>query len=423
MSRSLRHRPRALVCVAATLFAGTVPAFAQDYGDLSGKTLILAGDVRVAGVDGERSWLDGGFGKTRFGPRDGDFTVRPRAVEADAILHPAISWSLDAILALVAQDGQEQPVDISEAYVSWRRSPHGAFRFAARAGYFWPPISQEHSGAEWQVSETITPSAINSWVGEEVKVAAVEATASLPLGGHRAYATLAVFGANDTSGTLLSFRGWALHDEKATWFSEQALPPLAGFMARVQAPRTRPARELDDRPGWYARLAWSPLESVGLNAFYYDNRGDPTVVDAALQWGWRTRFANLGARWQVSSRTKLTAQAMTGSTRMGYPRPDRLWVDTQFRSAFLLATRTTGWGSVSARAEAFGTRGRGSVLDAATSEDGWAATLAARRPLGEHATVLIEALHVASTRPERTRLGDAAHQPQTLVQLALRVRN
>lgn len=255
---------------------------------------------------GERSWLDGGFGKTRFGPDDRDFTVLPRAVEADAIWHPAITWSLDATLAVVAQDGQEKPVDLSEAYLSWRRSPHGDFRLGVRAGYFWPPISQEHSGPEWQVTDTITPSAINSWVGEEVKVAGLEATASLPLGGHRAYATVALFGANDTAGTLLSFRGWALHDEKATFFSEQALPPLDDFMRDAQASRTRPAKELDNRPGWYARLAWSPVDGVALYAFYYDNRGDPEAVDDYLQWGWRTRFANLGAKIDVAPRTRLT---------------------------------------------------------------------------------------------------------------------
>ena len=80
--------------------------------------------------------------------------------------------------------------------------------------------------------------------------------------------------------------------------------------------------------------------------------------------------------------TELTAQAMTGTTRMGYRMAGKLWVDTRFRSAFLLATRTMPWGSVSARAEAFGARGRGSVLGATTSEDGWAGTLAARRPIG-----------------------------------------
>lgn len=114
---------------------------------------------------------------------------------------------------------------------------------------------------------------------------------------------------------------------------------------------------------------------------------------------------------------------MTGSTRMGYPMPDRLWVNTQFRSAFVLATQSTGWGSVSARAEAFGTRGRGSVLDAATGEDGWAGTLAARRPIGDHAVVLVEALHVDSDRKDRVRIGEAANQSQTLVQIALRLRN
>lgn len=396
--------------------AGWGSAKAQDYGDPSGKPLTLAGDARIVLADGERSWIDGGFGKTRYGPHKEP--VRP--VELDAVWKPAISWTLDATVAVIAQDGQDKPVDLSEAYLGWRRPPHGAFRFSARAGYFWPAISLEHSGPEWRVTETITPSAINSWVGEEVKVAGVEATASLPVAGHRAHATVALFGADDTAGTLLAFRGWALHDEKVTLFSKQQLPPLDSFMQYAQAKQTRPAEELDHRPGWYARLAWSPNDRLALNAFYYDNRGNPAAVNAGLQWGWRTRFADIGATWQAG-RLKLTAQALSGTTQMGFPMPSKLWVDTQFRSAFLLATRQTGWGSVSLRGEAFGTRGHGSVLGAATSEDGWAATLAARHPIGKHLTVLIEGLHVESDRAERARIGDPAHQRQNQIQLALRL--
>jgi hypothetical protein len=285
----------------------------------------------------------------------------------------------------------------------------------------WPPVSLEHSGPAWSVTETITPSAINSWIGEEVKPVAAEATASLPMGSGRIYATAAVFGWNDTAGTLLTFRGWALHDQKATLYSQQPLPPLNAFMTFAQAPRSRPVIELDDRPGFYGKLGWSNPK-FALAVFYYDNRGDPEAVDNDLQWGWRTRFGNVSLQLRPDKRTTLTSQVMVGTTRMGFPENGRLWIDTRFASAFLLATRRLdGHASLSVRAEAFGTRGRGSEVGDESSENGWAATLAGRYTASDHVTLLGEVLHIDSDRPERSRIGSSPAQRQTVVQFSTRL--
>jgi len=401
-------------------------ARAQDYGDASGKPVTAVVDLRLTGADGERSWLEGGFGKARFGAdgaSGGDgWRVRARGVAADLVWKPELSWSVGGTLAVTAQQGQEHPVDLSEAFLSWRRGPHGAARLSGRLGLFWPPVSLEHSGPAWSVSETITPSAINSWIGEEVKMGAAEGTVSLPMGDGRLAATVALFGFNDTAGTLLAFRGWALHDEKATAFGHQPLPALGTFMQDVQAQRSRPLIELDDRPGFYASLRWSSAGPLKLQAFYYDNRGDPEAVDADLQWGWRTRFGNIGAVLQLDQRTRFTSQAMIGSTEMGFLQDGKIWVDTRFRSAFLLATRTIGSASsVSGRIEGFGSTGRGSILAADDSEDGWAATLAGRHVIGGHVTVLGEILHIESMRDARRRDGIAPRQRQTVIQLAARL--
>ena len=107
---------------------------------------------------------------------------------------------------------------------------------------------------------------------------------------------------------------------------------------------------------------------------------------------------------------------------MGYPIGGERWVDTRFRSAFALVTRTVRDGSVSARVEVFGTRAHGSVTGAEDSEDGWAATLAARRNFSEHFSVLAELLHVRSKRDARLRDGLSPDQQQNVAQLSLRVR-
>ncbi|MFD1610815.1 hypothetical protein ACFSCW_03255 [Sphingomonas tabacisoli] len=398
-------------------------AAAQSYDENpSGHALYVLLDGRLTASDGEPAWLPGGFGKARFGGgQNGDTRFRARPVEANVVWQPRLTWSLDATIAVTAQQGQEHPVDLSEAYLSYRHDPVGPWRASARLGLMWPPVSLEHSGPAWSVTDTISPSAINAWIGEEVKAAAAEASLSRKLGEGRVTGTVALFGFNDTAGTLLAFRGWALHDEKATAFGQQPLPPLDAFMQTAQAPKTRPVIELDNRPGFYAKLGWSGAKA-NVAAFYYDNRGDPEAVDEYLQWGWRTRFANLSVRLDPDPNTTIRAQAMTGSTRMGYSMNGRIWVDTGFRSAFLMATRQVAHSAnISGRIEAFGTRGRGSVLGSQTSEDGWAGTLAAKRGFGDHVMVLAELLHVESRRDDRARIGLAPRQRQTVAQLAVRV--
>ncbi|MEP9360270.1 hypothetical protein [Sphingomonas sp. KR3-1] len=402
----------------AALVATTAPAHAQMF---SSEAISVTGDARIVAADGETSWLEGGLGKTRFDGTDSrELQAEPRLAEADLIWQPRFSWALSGTVVAIAQQGQEHAVDLSEAVVTFKPMVSGPAKLSVRAGLYWPAISLEHSGAAWVVTDTITPSAVNSWVGEEIKTGGVEATVTAPIGGQRIAATFGMFGLNDTSGTLLAFRGWALHDEKATAFGTQPLPPLSGMAAAVQAPATRPMIEIDNRPGWYAKLGWSPTSSLELQAFHYDNRGDPEAVTDTLQWGWRTRFDNLGAVFTAGPLT-LKAQAMGGRTEMGFPMAGRIWVDTKFRAAYLLETWRFARGSVSARLDAFGTRGRGSMLGALSAEDGWAVTLAARREIGRHLSLLAELLHVDSRRDYRAALGLAARQRQNQFQLALRV--
>ncbi|HEX4695965.1 hypothetical protein [Sphingomonas sp.] len=408
---------------AVALVASPLPALAQSATELfTPETVAANGYVRIVGTDGETSWLDDGYGKTRFDAASArNFRLDPEAVEADVVWTPRFTWGLSGTVVAIAQQGQENVVDLSEAYLTYKPLLAGGTKLNVRAGLFWPPVSLEHTGPEWRVRDTITPSAIGSWIGEEVKVGGVEANVTRTIGAQRLSGTFAIFGLNDTAGTLLAFRGWALHDEKAVAFGTQPLPPLNPFFAAdVQATRTRPAIELDNRPGWYAKLGWTPTPWLDLQAVHYDNRGNPEAVTPTLQWGWRTRFDTLGTvlslgDWQVR------AQGMSGRTMMGFPEGDRLWVDTRFRSGYVMTTRNFGRGSASLRAEAFSTTSLGSELGRDWSENGWALTAAARRDIGKTWTVLVEALHVDSRKDARASVGLTPDQDQTQVQLALRV--
>src|SRR4029453_8098173 len=118
----------------------------------------------------------------------------------------------------------------------------------------------EHEGPDWHVADTVTPSAINSWIGEEVRPAAVETTVDARVGSGRLVATAALFAANDPGGTLLALRGWALHDRKTLAFRRQPLPELNEDMEYVQPRFTHPLLDIHPgfavRPGFYGRLAW-----------------------------------------------------------------------------------------------------------------------------------------------------------------------
>jgi len=409
----------------------------EDDGDSGSGTDILSVDTftvildgRVVLADGANSWIDGGFGKTRFdGTGDGDFEFDAHPVEAALIWQPRFTNSFVGNFSAAYQHGhdRDENFDVMEGYLTFIPSRRGNTNFALKAGLYWPEISLEHAtGGAWSTVYTITPSAINSWVGEEVKVIGAEATLYQTVGDMDFSATAGVFGFNDTSGTLLSFRGWALHDVKSTLFGQFELPPLSPFMTIAQEPVTRSILEIDDRPGFYGRVEWRPSSSILLNAFYYDNRGVPEAFTQSLQWGWRTRFWNLGAVVDLGPSTRLLAQGMTGTTLMGFiPNGEtRYWVDTRYSSAYALLTHQIGEIAVSGRFELFETKERGSrMVPAEENEDGWAATLAGRIPVMDLLTLFAEVLHIESERAARaTRLGLSAKESQTVVQAALRFR-
>lgn len=422
MGRGVRLALRA-ACVAALVVATPFAhAAAAETAHEQDANIIAYANLELTGANGESSWLDRGFGKARFGGNGDGFRVRPLVSEAGVVLTPHVNWALGAVISGVYQKDQQHPFALSEAYATYRPLPIGGIRLQVKAGLFWPPISLEHSGPEWAVRDSMTPSAINSWVGEEVKVAGVELGASSVVAGQRLSLTAGLFGDNDTSGTLLAFRGWALHDEKATLFSHQPLPPLNAFMRNVQAPYTDPIERLNERVGFYLKLGWRPPLPFEVQFLHYDNRANPEAVHADLQWGWDTRFDHIGLIVDAAPQLRFIAQAMTGRTRMGFPFNGQIWVDTRFRSAFLLGTWALKRGSVSLRGEAFDTKNSGSRLLAFDDEHGWSAMIAARRRLAPFATLIAEAVHIDSTRDSRLRVGDDPKQKQTIVRLALRLR-
>ena len=398
------------------------PACAGDIELFTRETVTASADLRLVADNGEEPGTTGHFGKLRYGNEGG-----PRFGNADLVWQPKFGWAVSAKLTASYEGGPRSEGGISEAYFTARPRLGGATRASLRVGLLWPPVSLEHTGADWHVADTITPSAINSWIGEEVRPLAAEASAEFNTFGGRVDTTAALFTANDTAGTLLALRGWALHDRKTLVGRREPLPTLSLPISYLQPAYTHPTIYLGQgfarHPGYYLKLGWAPAAPFRIELFHYDNRANPTEFNAELEWGWRTRFEQIASEVRFSPTTRLKVQAMAGRSRMGFANArGTTWVDSHFRSAFGLLAHDFSRGGVALRGEAFSTRQDGGMVTSEDSERGWAATLAAHRGLNHGLSIWIEALHVDSRRTARLREDRIPDQHQDQLQIVLRGR-
>lgn len=379
-------------------------------------------DLRASAANGEPSFRDDGFGKSRFGGAGTDAfhgDLRPAFVALE--WRPHLTWNVGAVVDVIYQPHQERSIDLGQAYLTFKPLPVDGVRFQARAGLFYPPISQENDGTAWTPRTVITPSAIASWVGEETKVAGVEVSALRKVGDQSLGATLGAFGDDDTAGTLLALRGWSLSDYQSQLRGGFNLPPLNSHTAAVQGGETYSLRELDRRVGWYGRLDWRPVPEAALFGLYWNNLGDMTTRSADRQWAWATDFWSLGASWDVNDRTRLLAQAMTGRTAAGWAGGHGRYANARFDAAYLLVERRIGSDTASLRADLFDVHDRARAFFGDTSEHGWASTADWRHPLNRVLDLRLEALYIDSDRPSRIWADEAPAQRQTVLQSSLRL--
>ncbi|MGQ0531788.1 MAG: hypothetical protein ACT4OF_03740 [Caulobacteraceae bacterium] len=392
-----------LLGIAAVSAIRPGAAFAGDGDNLRG---FIEFGVGVA--DGEDSWFERGFGKTRFsGEEDAEGVARGLV-----LWRPQLPWNLNGHLSVQADPDLDPVIDVVEAYVTWRGAPSPGWRFGGRAGAFFPPVSLEHDGPAWTTTNTLTPSAINSWIGEEVKVVGAEANARRRFGDQEFTARVALFGFNDTSGTLLAFRGWALNDVMTGLYSEMPLPSSSYQSV------TRPTYGLDGRVGYYAQVEYRPQQNVTLDLLFYDNRGD-RVSDSGGQTNWETRFLNAGMRIAFDEDTRLLAQAMSGRTIWGHLTPMGYWVDVDFNSAYVLVARDIDAHRIAARLDYFEIGDRSFIVIDNNDEEGWAATATYQFELTPSLTLAVEGLHVSSDRPSRANQGLDPDQTQSTLQTSL----
>ena len=365
-------------------------------------------DLRAAYSDTGTEWLDGGLSKTRYGSRNQD-GFDAEVADVSALWTPTFSENLSAHHHMQAGPDQNVDLGLVEGFFKYRILPINGWRMSARAGRFFPPVSLEHDGPGWSLTRTLTPSAINSWIGEEVGVVGAELRAAKRFGDHMIDLRGAAFGFNDTAGAVLVYRGWAQHDVKSVQNGKFALQDIPALSAPLigQASVTEPGRELDDTLGVYGAANWRYTDQLTVSALVYDNAADPEVLENG-QYGWNTRFLSLGAKHHVSDQFELIGQAMLGESEMG----PLMWtngtraVDNVFSSAFLMGSWNRADGDIlSARFDAFSVDDQ-TRQQSFTEERGWSLTSSWRRPLTRHVEVGAEILYIDHDRPIDPANGD-----------------
>ncbi len=414
------NRLRLSILATAVSLAG--PAQAQE----SLPSLDIRGvlDARLILTDSTRSWEEGGLGKTRWGgDADGDSRLIGRIAEASLIAIGRLNWDWTSVVHVKVDSQQEEPVDIVEAFLRYKPVPTSSYQWQVKLGAFFPPISLENEAIAWTSPYTISSSAINSWVGEELKTIGAEVKVTRSYDDFDASFTAATFLANDPAGSLLAWRGWAIHDREATLFDQLPLAPLrsieAGGSFEQQARWVEPFHQIDSRWGGYAGIDIDHYALGRLSVLYYDNQSFDRAFDG-FQYAWDTYFASVGYKNTLPGDIELIAQFMEGNTSMGTRPILGSKVDNDFWSTFVLLSKRFGRHRVSLRFDHFEVADDDLTPDDLNQETGNAVTAAyVLRPF-EKQRFTFEVLHVGSKRPERAFLNWPVRDKETLLQASYR---
>ena len=376
-------------------------------------------DARAVTADAPRSFIDGGLGKTRS---DNGFQLGQAVLRGDADLTDTITGTLE----LSADDKHNGVIDVREAWLGWSPLPTGAWKTRVKAGQFFPPTSVEidYEDIAWTPKHTISSSAINSWIGEELRTNGLEWSARR-LGRYSGAPydvglVAAIFNGNDPTGTLLAWRGWSISDRIAGRNEALQLADLPVYRADGEIPRQsrtiHPFRELDGRLGYYVGANMNLGTRLELAALHYDNRADPLVVKDG-QYGWRTRFDHVSAVLRPHGEWEVLMQAMRGNTLMG---PNAVALD--FQSWYVLASHPLGTGTLALRYDRFSTTGHDWLPADSNDESGHGVALAYDWPLAENLALMTEALLVRSERAARVQINEQPRQTERSITASLRWR-
>ena len=291
------------IAVAALLCGLTLPAFAQTssfqlHAFLSG---------RAIRVESEPSWTKGGFGKFDVGADKANDTNTEYVATAQLGFDwKPLNWLLihaDGIARREPSGTVGANSGLLQAFVDI-----GTEKLRLRAGEFWLPTSRENVDPLWNSRYTITFSALNSWIGQEVR----------PIGADLQWAPnfyftvgATAFRGNDTMGTVLAERGWVMGNRLSAYNEKIALPAPDKL--------TRPfGSDLDGENGYSGRIRLQMPERALLQFTHIDNRA-VIGVGAPPEVPWHSKFNIVGTEIGSTSPTVLVAEWAKGDTTVGFP--------------------------------------------------------------------------------------------------------
>jgi hypothetical protein len=303
-------------------------------------------DMRLLYSDAYRSFMDGGFGTTRFDSNDTGLRLGRARLAFSAPIGELWSVHFDAS---AWDDKDRSPVGVTEAYLLFRPYPTAGYRLRIKAGAFYPPVSLENRAAGWESPYTLSYSAVNTWLGTEVRTLGVEAQLDW-LGRRTGHAfdlsaTGGAFGWNEGAGVVVANDGFMLHDRQTPVFGRVGQPGVALLNG------AEPFLEFDGHVGAYAGVEARYLDRVVLRVLRYENRADPTVIDfASGAIAWDTRFTSAGLRAESETGWTGIVQWLGGETAIAPG--GQVW-NWPFRAEFALLSRRFGRQTLSARYDHF----------------------------------------------------------------------
>jgi hypothetical protein len=383
-------------------------------------------DLGIVGIEGYPSWTEGSVGKLRYA--DDGLVLNRAFLDYEG----RITDTLGANLVLEAyNDEPGAAIDVTQAFLEWRPVPHTSTRYRVRLGAFYPRISLENVAAAWSSPYSISSSAINTWIAEELRTLGAEISVSrrpATLGGLHAFSfDIAAYRGDDPVGSLLAWKGWSIHDRQTRFGDELPLPPLPqiqpGMMFEKQDPYVDPFREIDGSTGFSTTGEWRYGDMWLLRLGAYDNCADPTVIENG-QYAWHTTFAHVGLQTELPGDIGFIAQWMAGSTTMGpilYPNGAHA-VDAEYASYFTLLTREFGRHRLSLRYDNFEITQRDQTFEDNNAENGHALTFAYLVGLSKHVGFAAEWLSIKTHRGSWAYYDLRPRETETQLQLSLRLR-
>lgn len=382
----------------------------------------VLGWARLSGgaIEGAPSFLAGGYGKLV----DGDLPESPRADALLGELRLAIDWQPSpgwrlfvhgvARRASAADAAVSSASGLLEGFVERRFGFGAGHEIGLKLGQFFLPASRENVEELWTSPYTLTLSALNSWVAEEIRPIGLDlAWSRTDVRDQRWSLAASLFGGNDTAGTLLAWRGFALHDRPTPTAEFLPLPPLAALATEFPQQDSRGSRpfagDLDRRLGYAGRARWdAPGRRAVVQATAFVNNGDRALHSG--QYAWQTDFRWLSTEVELPAGLRFLGEWGTGTSEMGFAPPGQrsdAAVDIGFDVLYAMLSWQRGALRTSLRYDDFVVEDRDSTPGDDNREDGSAWTLAVLGTMGERWRIGLEMLYLEARRPQAQTSGTA----------------